>query len=198
MQATFKEGLVSLPNPCAKMADGAALLSGSDFEPWTDWRRVLLRSPSEHREVIPLEGRVAPHTDPELKRKPRCNAKLVRDTSLRGLASFGPPSEATIEVFVVPKKLRKHRLFFDTLRVNQLFRRPCYCALPAPASWAGLQHPVDSTYHMAQTDVNNAFYRILAPPGMSGNFILRCVSTQILLVDIPDYLLHLSDVSPHG
>ena len=29
-QATFKEGLVSLPDPCSKMADGADLLTGSD------------------------------------------------------------------------------------------------------------------------------------------------------------------------
>ena len=38
-QATFKERLVSWPDPCAKTADGAALLTGSDFEVWRDWRR---------------------------------------------------------------------------------------------------------------------------------------------------------------
>ena len=69
-QATFKEGLVSLPDPGAKVADGAALLPGSDSEAWRDWRRVLLRSPNELHEVIAREGRVAPHTDPVLKRKP--------------------------------------------------------------------------------------------------------------------------------
>ena len=36
MQATFKEGLVSLPDPCSKMADDAGLLPGSDFEAWRD------------------------------------------------------------------------------------------------------------------------------------------------------------------
>ena len=41
-QATFKEGLFSLPDPGAKMADGSALLTGSDSEAWRDWRRVLL------------------------------------------------------------------------------------------------------------------------------------------------------------
>ena len=74
----------------------SALLTCSDFEAWRDWRRVLLRSPSELREVISLEGRVAPHTDPELKRKPQCYARLLRDMSLRGLVTFGPPSEATV------------------------------------------------------------------------------------------------------
>ena len=129
-QATFKEGLVSLSDPCSKMADGADLLTGLDFEAWRGWRRVLLRSPSELHEAIALEGRVAPHTDPELKRKPRCHGRLVRDMSLRGLVSFGPPSKATVRVFVVPQKLGKQRLIFDTRRVNQHFLRPWHCALP--------------------------------------------------------------------
>ena len=113
--------------------------------------------------------------------------------SLRGLVSFGPPSEATVGVFVVPKKLGKQRFIFDTRRVNQHFRRPWHCALPSPGSWAGLQLPVDSAYHMAQTVVTSAFCRILAPPGMSECFILPSVSTQLLLregVDVPDHLLH--------
>ena len=36
-----------------------------------------------------------------------------------------------------------------------------------PPCSAGLQLPSDSAYHMAQTDVNTAFHRILAPNGMS-------------------------------
>ena len=49
-----------------------------------DWRRVLLRSPSGFHEVIAREGRVAPHTDPELTQKPQSYARLVCDMSLRG------------------------------------------------------------------------------------------------------------------
>ena len=111
-QATFKEGLVSLPDPSSKMADGADLLTGSDFEAWRDWNWVLLRSPSELQEAITLEGRVAPHTDPELKRKPRFYARLISDMRLRGLVSFWPPSEATVGVFVVPEKQGKQKVIF--------------------------------------------------------------------------------------
>ena len=110
-QATLKEGLVSLKDPGVKMADGTALLTGSDLEAWRDWRRILLRSPSEFREVIALERRVAPHTDPERKRKPQCDARLVRDVSVRGLVSFGTPAEATVGVFVVPRKLGNRGFF---------------------------------------------------------------------------------------
>ena len=52
---TCKEGL-PLPDPGGKMADGSALLTGSDLEAWRDWRRILLRSPSELQKVIVLEG----------------------------------------------------------------------------------------------------------------------------------------------
>ena len=76
-QVTYKEGLVSVPDPGAKMADGSALLTRSDLEAWRDWRRVLLRSPNELHEVIAREGRVAPHADPVLKRKPQCYARLA-------------------------------------------------------------------------------------------------------------------------
>ena len=131
-QATFKEGLVSLPDPGAKMADGSALLTGEDLEAWRDWRQVLLRSPSEFHEVIASEGRVAPHTDPEPNRKTQ---------SERGLVSFGALSEATVGVSVVQKKLGKQMIIFDTRRVNQNFRWPWHCVLPTPASWAGSSPP---------------------------------------------------------
>ena len=96
------------------MADGSALLTGLDLESWRDWRRVFLRSPRELHELIALEGRVVPHTDPELKRKPQCYARLV--SRCYGLVSFGAVSEATVGVFVVQKKLGKQMLIFDTRR----------------------------------------------------------------------------------
>ena len=49
------------------------------------------------------KGRVAPHTDPELKRKPQSYARLIRDMGLRGLVSFGVPFMATVGVVVDPK-----------------------------------------------------------------------------------------------
>ena len=100
-QATFKEGLVVLPDPGTKMADGS---TGSNLDVWSDWRMILLRSPSEFHEAIALEGRNAPHTDLELKRKPRFYARLVREMSVCGLVSFGPLAETFVRVFVVPKQ----------------------------------------------------------------------------------------------
>ena len=161
-------------------------ITGSDFEAWRDWNWVLLRSPSELQEAITLQGRVARHTDKELKRKPRFCARLIRDMRLRGLVSFGPPSEATIGVFVVPEKQGKQKLISDTRRVNQLFRRPWRCALPTPASWAGLQLPVIT-------------WRRLSWHLLEGQNTSFCQVCPLLLqegVELPAHLLHLPDVSP--
>ena len=123
-QSTFKEGLVVSPDPGTKMADGS---TGSNLDVWSDWRMILLRSPSEFHEAIALEGRNAPHTDLELKRKPWFYARLVREMSVCGLVSFGPLAETFVRVFVVPKQ--------HTSCVNQHFR--WHGALPAPSSWVG-------------------------------------------------------------
>ena len=45
-----------MPDPGGKVADGPALLTGSDLQAWRNWRWILLRSPSELQEVIALEG----------------------------------------------------------------------------------------------------------------------------------------------
>ena len=110
--AAFKEGLISLRDSGAKITDGSSFLTGADAEAWRDWRRVLLRSPSVFQEVIARKGRVAPHTDPELKRKPQSYARLARDVGLRGLVSFGAPSEAAAGVFCGPEEIRESESAF--------------------------------------------------------------------------------------
>ena len=166
-----------------KSASTTASGSGQEGErraiPDDDARMQIEDKPNELHEVIVREGRVAPHTDPELKRKPQCYARLARDMSLRDLVSFGAPSEATVGVFVVPKKLGKQRLIFDTCK-------PTFSAAMALCDahtciLGGLTTPADSA------------------TGMSESFILPRVSTHLLLregVKVPDHLRHLSDVSP--
>ena len=72
--------------------------------------------------MIAHEG-VAPHTDPELKRKLQSCARLVRDMGLRGLVSFGARSEGRVVVLLFPKKQVKQRMIFDTRHVNQHCQR---------------------------------------------------------------------------
>ena len=62
-----------------------------------------------------------------------------------------------------------------------IFRPPWRCAFLTTPSSAGLQLPAGAAYHMAQTDVNTEFYRILAPDGISEYVMLPRVSTQLLL-----------------
>ena len=54
-----------LPDPCQMVL--------TDFEAWRDWAPgVALARQASFMQRSPLEGRVAPHTDPEHKWKPRC------------------------------------------------------------------------------------------------------------------------------
>ena len=81
---------------------------------------------------------------------------------------------------MVPEKPRKQRLVFDTHRVNQHFLRLTgivRCPLRRPGQDCNSQ--LTSAYHMAQTDVNTAFYRILALLGMSEYLILPSVSHSV-------------------
>ena len=78
-QATFKEGLVSLPDPCSRWQMVLTFSLPQTLKLEDDWRRALLRLTSELQEAIALESRVVPYIDPELKRKPRCYARLIRD-----------------------------------------------------------------------------------------------------------------------
>ena len=164
---------VSFPSPdhVRKWQTVLTFSTGWDFEAWRDWRRVLHRSPSELQEAIALVGRVDPYIDPKFKKKPGgCYDSYVACSCVVWYHS-GHPWRPPLEFFVLPKKLGIQMLIFDTRRVNQHFRRPWHCALPTPASWEGLQLSVGFTFHMAQADVNNAFYRILTAPGMSEYFI---------------------------
>ena len=83
------------------------------------------------------KGEVAPLTDPELKRKPRCYARHVRDLSVRCLVSLRTLAEATVGVFVVSRKQGKQMLIFDARRVDQHLRRPWHCvAYSVVLDWA--------------------------------------------------------------
>ena len=143
MRASFP-----LSDPGAKMANCSSLLTRADSEAWRDWRRVLVRSPSEFQDVIAREGLLLILTQSSkgnLRVMPGLFAMWVCVVSFHSGRPLRP-----LSVFLWSRrKLGKQTLIFDTRRVNQHFRRPWHCALPE--SWAGLQLPSDSAYHMAQT-----------------------------------------------
>ena len=104
-KAKYKRELLSLPPAGISFAKAEELLTGSDFEAWTDWRRVILRSPSEAREALTKVGDVRPYCDKALISKPREYAKFIGALHERGLISLAAEQPPTVGVFTVPKKM---------------------------------------------------------------------------------------------
>ena len=81
-----------------------------------------------------------------------------------------------------------------------LFEEPAHTQLPTPAAWGGAETKVDTDLLVAQLDVDNAFYRVRFPPGVSEHFALPPVSLEGLRRLDPSLVLEGlpgSDASPH-
>ena len=111
-----------------------------------------------------------------------------------GLASIGSAAPASVGVFFVAKKAvgdapAKLRLIFDTRLLNAHFEAPSYTQLPTPAAWSSLRVPAEHSLALAQCDVDYAFYRLKAPPGMSELFRLPPVELDFFRQLYPQHAL---------
>ena len=93
---------------------------------------------------------------------------------------MGPARPATVGAFCVMKKDGRHSLVLDTREANCLFVRPWHSALPSPAALAAVRGEPGEQVFMAQTDVDNAFYRVSLPDGMVECFALPAASVRLL------------------
>eukprot|EP00969_Alexandrium_andersonii_P198609 8771454-Alexandrium_andersonii.AAC.1 len=75
--------------------------------------------------------------------------------------------------------------------VNCDFEEPWHTALPTASVWSGLELSDSAKLWLSQTDVNNAFYRIINPPGLSEHFVLPRVQVRHLYscgIQLPESL----------
>eukprot|EP00959_Pyramimonas_sp_CCMP1952_P463748 9485457-Pyramimonas_sp.AAC.1 len=96
------------------------------------------------------------------------------------MIELGDYQDPTVGAFFAPKKDRKLRLIPDTRCVNSLFVEPRRTHLPSPAARAAVRTRSDAPLYLAQTDVNNAFFRVRTPPGLSKYFRLPPVDEEML------------------
>ncbi|CAK0883484.1 unnamed protein product [Prorocentrum cordatum] len=89
-----------------------------------------------------------------------------------GLVTIHAERPATVGIFFVAKKDGRLRVILDTRAVNDLFDEPAHSRLPTPASWASVEIGLTDDLILSQMDVDNAFYRCKAPPGVSDLFAL--------------------------
>ena len=70
-------------------------------------------------------------------------------------------------------------MIFDTRYANLFFGRPARTALPTATALAAFENPGHDTY-MASGDIDNAFYRLRLPDGLSSYFRLPALDANLL------------------
>ncbi|CAK0841243.1 unnamed protein product, partial [Prorocentrum cordatum] len=180
-RASYSEGLVSLPT-AGGQCDGADCLTGRARELWVGWQKHLLR------EGGPPDGpRLRPFSDPKLVHCMKTYSRFVGELLSRGLIDLGERTESTVGIFFVFKSdKRSLRMIADTRVANMRFRPPAYSELPTAGAWSSLVVPEGKSLHLAQMDVDNAFYRIATPPGLREHFVLPAVDLEVLRAERPD------------
>jgi len=102
------------------------------------------------------------------------------DLAARGIIRFDAERQSTIGALCVPKKGDRQRLVIDTRIANCRFIEPHHVGLPTAAAMSALEVDDSDRLWMAQTDVDNAFYRLAVPSGMEYEFVLPAVQTRYL------------------
>ena len=90
-------------------------------------------------------------------------------------------------------------MIFDTRSLNSFFKKAHYTQLPTPASFSAIRIAEDHPLMLAQCDVDNAFYRLRAPPDMDEMFRLPPVDTESFRALCPEFASGLVGVksTPH-
>ena len=123
-----------------------------------------------------------PHSDGDLMASPAVYAEFIRELDDRGMLDWvsadGQPGQ--LGVFFVPKSNGKLRMVLDTRGVNTMFIDPPKTELPTPAAIASLETPAGHRVHLAQADIENAFYGMMVPPALRTFFSLPPVRAGLV------------------
>ena len=171
-RVSYQRELISFPPAGLEAAEPADLLDGRELQYWNNWRETL-RRPAEQAVMLRAQlGLVRPYSDPLLVRDRAGYAEFIRTLVDAGIVGLGPQIEATVGIFFVAKSNGKQRIIFDTRIINTSYRDPEHTSLPSASAWANIQIPASSCLHMAQLDIDNAFYRMRLPKAAEDDFIL--------------------------
>ena len=89
-------------------------------------------------------------------------------------------------MFFVAKKNGSLRIVFDTRLANFSFKAPLSCELPTAHSMARIEMTGKSANFLAVGDIENAFYEIRIPSGLSEFFSLPGIRAGLLGLDSLD------------
>jgi hypothetical protein len=174
-------------------------LKGQELKYWQQLQGALRRPFEESANIRKQLGMNKPYSDPALTRSPGVYAEFIATLLKSNIIRLRQKCEATVGIFCVAKSNDRQRIIFDTRIINTDFVEPAHTSLPSAAAWSQLQLTPGAQFHMAQLDVENAFYRIRVPPDADHFFILPPVSIKHLQaegVTIPAELASCVTASP--
>lgn len=136
------------------------------------------------QDVFDKSGLGRAHNDPTLTGSPKRYADFLYNLDQRGLLRWrlSTPKEAgRLGVFFVKKKDGRIRSVFDTRIVNTCFVEPPSTRLPSGAAISGIETPgPDSDVFVGTGDVENCFYNMGVPEGLSEYFTLNPVHAHLI------------------
>ncbi|CAK0804444.1 unnamed protein product [Prorocentrum cordatum] len=177
-RVAFQYDLISMPSR-GGVADGDEVLTGGPLYHWNNCVKALMRSDQDLSDTSGLP--VKPYPDPTLIRDNMMYAKLIADMCSLGLCSLRAHQAATVGIFFARKKNGMQGvILLDTRLVNARFQEAEHAVLPAPGAWASIELQPEDELVFSHMDVECAFYRIRAPPGVSDHFVLPRVSGRLI------------------
>ena len=198
-RVNYQREKISFPPAGVELADPGLFLKGQELNYWQQWQGALRRPLEESAELRKQLGMNKPYSDPALTRSPGVYAEFIATLLKSNIIRLRQKSEATVGIFCVAKSNNRQRIIFDTRIINTDFVEPAHTSLPSAAAWSQLQLTPGAQFHMAQLDVENAFYRIRVPPDADHFFILPPVSIKHLRAEgaaIPEQLASCATASP--
>ena len=198
-RVNYQREKISFPPAGVEPADPGLFLKGQELNYWQQWQGALRRPLEESAELRKQLGMNKPYSDPALTRSPGVYAEFIATLLKSNIIRLRQKSEATVGIFCVAKSNNRQRIIFDTRIINTDFIEPAHTSLPSAAAWSQLQLTPGAQFHMAQLDVENAFYRIRVPPDADHFFILPPVLIKHLRAEgaaIPEQLALCATASP--
>ena len=139
----------------------------------------MLRSASEAGDAFADSGLTRPHVD-AASHNPDNNAVFVYKISEVVTCWSGKSGASHIWVYFAYKGNGRLRVIFETRVVNCFFKDPLKTRLPTAASSTSIETTPGEQIYFGGGDIENAFYRILAPELAKKYFTLPGIGAKHL------------------
>ena len=176
--ATYSKDNVSWPSKGAQPVPLVDFLWPADRERLCAWEEKLLRSTDDAQTLREASGIKKPYCDATLFGSQKRYAHFLRELEDRGLLRWriANGEVGKLGVFFVKKKDGTNRIVFDTRIINFDFVDPPATRLPSGAAISAIESPSDEEFYVATGDIQNCFYTMEVPTGLSDRFTLPTIA----------------------